>query len=109
MTSAIWRPRLSVRSPATVCTDAVASGGIPMTVRSCDSVPSIVSRGVVVGVTAGGVGEVCAKTGAVDSSSASEKLSGRSEEHTSELQSLMRISYAVLCLKKQNNKTQTNT
>src|SRR3546814_10839830 len=30
----------------------------------------------------------------------------RSEEHTSELQSLMRISYAVFCLKKKNN---TNT
>src|SRR3546814_9589684 len=28
------------------------------------------------------------------------KLRSRSEEHTSELQSLMRISYAVLCLKK---------
>src|SRR3546814_1304374 len=28
---------------------------------------------------------------------------GRSEEHTSELQSLMRISYAVLCLKKKKN------
>src|SRR3546814_10486672 len=28
----------------------------------------------------------------------------RSEEHTSELQSLMRISYAVFCLKKQNKK-----
>src|SRR3546814_7139492 len=28
----------------------------------------------------------------------------RSEEHTSELQSLMRISYAVFCLNKQNNK-----
>src|SRR3546814_6288127 len=28
--------------------------------------------------------------------------SGRSEEHTSELQSLMRISYAVFCLKKNN-------
>src|SRR3546814_8864178 len=27
-------------------------------------------------------------------------ISGRSEEHTSELQSLMRISYAVFCLKK---------
>src|SRR3546814_3571048 len=27
----------------------------------------------------------------------------RSEEHTSELQSLMRISYAVFCLKKQKN------
>src|SRR3546814_9340730 len=30
---------------------------------------------------------------------------GRSEEHTSEIQSLMRISYAVFCLKKKN---QTN-
>src|SRR3546814_9771538 len=28
---------------------------------------------------------------------------GRSEEHTSELQSLMRISYAVLCLKKKKH------
>src|SRR3546814_10909478 len=34
------------------------------------------------------------------------KLLGiRSEEHTSELQSLMRISYAVFCLKKKNKKT----
>src|SRR3546814_9333222 len=30
----------------------------------------------------------------------------RSEEHTSELQSLMRISYAVFCLKKKKNHTQ---
>src|SRR3546814_5503591 len=30
---------------------------------------------------------------------------GRSEEHTSELQSLMRISYAVFCLKKKNTNT----
>src|SRR3546814_3640025 len=29
-------------------------------------------------------------------------VDGRSEEHTSELQSLMRISYAVFCLKKKN-------
>src|SRR3546814_8218665 len=35
----------------------------------------------------------------------------RSEEHTSELQSLMRISYAVFCLKKKktNNERYTNT
>src|SRR3546814_4969633 len=35
----------------------------------------------------------------------------RSEEHTSELQSLMRISYAVFCLKKKkkNNKQKTHT
>src|SRR3546814_9132197 len=32
-------------------------------------------------------------------------LAPRSEEHTSELQSLMRISYAVFCLKKKNKST----
>src|SRR3546814_4270149 len=32
---------------------------------------------------------------------AAERRAHRSEEHTSELQSLMRISYAVFCLKKQ--------
>src|SRR3546814_2808941 len=32
------------------------------------------------------------------------KQTGRSEEHTSELQSLMRISYAVFCLKKKKKK-----
>src|SRR3546814_10316564 len=32
---------------------------------------------------------------------------GRSEEHTSELQSLMRNSYAVFCLKKKNNALRT--
>src|SRR3546814_4208056 len=32
----------------------------------------------------------------------------RSEEHTSELQSLMRISYAVFCLKKKKKNTLTN-
>src|SRR3546814_1982992 len=33
----------------------------------------------------------------------------RSEEHTSELQSLMRISYAVFCLKKTNNNNNDTT
>src|SRR3546814_4919002 len=33
----------------------------------------------------------------------------RSEEHTSELQSLMRISYAVFCLKKKNKNTTSKT
>src|SRR3546814_3203795 len=35
--------------------------------------------------------------------------SGRSEEHTSELQSLMRISYAVFCLKTKKPTPHTNT
>src|SRR3546814_4166344 len=34
---------------------------------------------------------------------------GRSEEHTSELQSLMRISYAVFCLKKKKQKIKKQT
>src|SRR3546814_8578482 len=36
-------------------------------------------------------------------------LTTRSEEHTSELQSLMRISYAVFCLKKKKKTKQQNT
>src|SRR3546814_10584002 len=46
---------------------------------------------------------------AIDTVIASNLLSSsdRSEEHTSELQSLMRISYAVFCLKKKKTITQT--
>src|SRR3546814_3714350 len=45
------------------------------------------------------------------SSNCHSRLSGakRSEEHTSELQSLMRISYAVFCLKKKKQKTHMKT
>src|SRR3546814_10569112 len=38
----------------------------------------------------------------IHAQSAPAPQNGRSEAHTSELQSLMRISYAVFCLKKQN-------
>src|SRR3546814_7376127 len=37
-----------------------------------------------------------------------DTLAGRSEEHTSELQSLMRLSYAVFCLKKKKRNTMTH-
>src|SRR3546814_6976101 len=37
------------------------------------------------------------------------KVAERSEEHTSELQSLMRISYAVFCLKKKKTKQKQQT
>src|SRR3546814_3340280 len=37
----------------------------------------------------------------------SDRMAMRSEEHTSELQSLMRISYAVFCLKQKNTKNIT--
>src|SRR3546814_1186824 len=46
-----------------------------------------------------------AQADALDTNALSMAVSQeRSEEHTSELQSLMRISYAVFCLKKQNLK-----
>src|SRR3546814_9033127 len=55
-------------------------------------------------VLKGGVGEDEAFTltngGGADANLARFTWDGRSEEHTSELQSLMRISYAVFCLKK---------
>src|SRR3546814_5694029 len=38
-----------------------------------------------------------------------DKYRQRSEEHTSELQSLMRISYAVFCLKKKKKQSETSS
>src|SRR3546814_4534884 len=49
---------------------------------------------------------VCA-TGACRASATGVARSRRSEEHTSELQSLMRISYAVFCLKKKKEPSQS--
>src|SRR3546814_4070670 len=43
------------------------------------------------------------KVGAGETGRAPRNRARRSEEHTSELQSLMRISYAVSCLKKKND------
>src|SRR3546814_2937847 len=45
---------------------------------------------------------------AVDTVSARERQQPRSEEHTSELQSLMRSSYAVFCLKKKTKETRAH-
>src|SRR3546814_6608806 len=46
----------------------------------------------------------CGKISTVCIAVAGDKAHCRSEEHTSELQSLMRISYAVFCLKKKKKK-----
>src|SRR3546814_4517788 len=48
------------------------------------------------------------KAKATKAKQAQSRMKRRSEEHTSELQSLMRNSYAVFCMKKKNN-TQTRT
>src|SRR3546814_8437166 len=48
------------------------------------------------------VGDEAGARAAAGADAAIHDLHGRSEEHTSELQSLMRNSYAVFCLKKKN-------
>src|SRR3546814_7661352 len=50
-------------------------------------------------------GKIASTTGIAVEMVTAFRVAGRSEEHTSELQSLMRISYAVFCL----NKKQTTT
>src|SRR3546814_2563924 len=45
----------------------------------------------------------------IDLRSSARAVALRSEEHTSELQSLMRISYAVFCLKKKKKNIKNNT
>src|SRR3546814_235782 len=52
---------------------------------------------------------ICLHDLASTRSSSADVQSNRSEEHTSELQSLMRISYAVFCLKKKIHKTFKHT
>src|SRR3546814_8381484 len=47
--------------------------------------------------------------GATDFTAMTDIAKARSEEHTSELQSLMRRSYAVFCLKHKNDTTRPNT
>src|SRR3546814_6072782 len=47
-------------------------------------------------------------SGALNAAGLWSPSSARSEEHTSELQSLMRISYAVFCLKKKKKQYQQN-
>src|SRR3546814_4587053 len=68
-------------------------------------VAAVVMHGrAVAGLHAGGVGELVGadETAPANLLARDAELAGaaRSEEHTSELQSLMRISYAVFCLKK---------
>src|SRR3546814_4465882 len=76
----------------------------------------VTSRGIVLTSINGDVGEIiCLDVFALEFNSDRTLVQGddgrtvrRSEEHTSELQSLMRISYAVFCLKKKKKKTDTD-
>src|SRR3546814_9498398 len=87
---AIHRGLKSVdRSPGTQSTRQL--GGLAQAFRGCDSYCLIGQETVLFAESKHGVARALR----------------RSEEHTSELQSLMRISYAVFCLKKKRKNTST--
>src|SRR3546814_1627157 len=54
-------------------------------------------------------GQPCRRAKRIEEFDQRNGVGFRSEEHTSELQSLMRISYAVFCLKKKKRRTTCNT
>src|SRR3546814_1345510 len=83
--------------------DAVAAGGTKSPAQSLAGGVAIVIERLVEGP--GAVSEVMGDKFDIEHDLA--KL-GRSEEHTSELQSLMRISYAVFCLKKKKQTKQSS-
>src|SRR3546814_1662270 len=91
------------RPPRSTRTDTL----VPYTTLFRSRDPSAVTKAVNVGIGAN-LGEVEAQFGAMANFIKGGSIIGRSEEHTSELQSLMRISYAVFCLKKKTYDTKMN-
>src|SRR3546814_2142344 len=91
---------------------ATPSGGAIAALRSSNSVKCAFSSTTAPAVSGDGAWKAMppATTDASDwvSSLKPDALAVRSEEHTSELQSLMRISYAVFCLKKKKKNITSN-
>src|SRR3546814_2649885 len=99
----------TITSAATFALIPVLASALGMTLARANSFLEVVrSLGMLAGPVAGGVlvgwmGSTNALL--IDAASFTLLLLVRSEEHTSELQSLMRISYAVFCLKKKKKTT----
>src|SRR3546814_4523053 len=86
----------------------IASSNLP---SACESLPQCISiKAMVLPSPAKEIGvaiRAWLRGPIVTTSCTSASSASRSEEHTSELQSLMRISYAVFCLKKKKKKCKT--
>src|SRR3546814_762824 len=85
----------AIRLGSGATADTIQVGGAVSATGS--SVAGMSARALV--IDAGATSRAIVNSGAISATALSSK-DGRSEEHTSELQSLMRISYAVFCLKK---------
>src|SRR3546814_3571653 len=89
---------------------AMGPGGVVPQMDVLEEPLAGVGRGGV-GTRPGGIsqiGEFVHVALAAERASDAHARKPRSEEHTSELQSLMRISYAVFCLKKKKNQTRNH-
>src|SRR3546814_7576509 len=95
-----------------VCSSDLSAFGSPSPSVSAERIDSSTFSGfVVVGskATSGSLRfTVSSTTGTVMRKMMSNTSMMRSEEHTSELQSLMRLSYAVFCLKNKNKQQHTS-
>src|SRR3546814_2850872 len=89
--SASFEGLLTVSGGSDLTAGIVQVNGTTQTVTLSDALAASAVDGTAFGIVLGGGADVAT-------------VHLRSEEHTSELQSLMRISYAVFCLKKTNIK-----
>src|SRR3546814_10694795 len=89
-------------------TKRYVAGGYLISNQLQGAVASMLAGNWLVGLPPEYLGEYVPKIRAVNAAQVqamARKYYDRSEEHTSELQSLMRISYAVICLKKKKKNT----
>src|SRR3546814_2203743 len=84
----------------------VTKNMLPLTVKHFEE--RLAARNAAIAANDHGVRTIEHAPAAIEDHSKAES-ENRSEEHTSELQSLMRISYAVFCLKKKKTKSIKNT
>src|SRR3546814_2231937 len=83
-------PSIRVKGRIVICSGGLV--GLPQALNSCPRAPSRLTQ----------LGQVRRSPVSFTGSCVLIAMRCRSEEHTSDLQSLMRISYAVFCLKKKN-------
>src|SRR3546814_10782627 len=92
----------------TLAVPSIISHCPPQMMKQADYYEDVTDEGRIIRLTGNlslaCLGELPDRLTALPDDVAALDLSGRSEEHTSELQSLMRISYAVFCLKKKKKK-----
>src|SRR3546814_3044002 len=90
-----WRERVAAQQPR--WPDEAA---LEASLKQLHTLPPLVFAGEARALTADLAQVADGKAFLLQAGDCAESFDSRSEEHTSELQSLMRISYAVFCLKK---------